>query len=110
ISAYQHNNERRAGMGLPILNTMTIPCITMVGTRLAFYLVAVTRELSDAVVTGQWPEVETKVLRCVTVAGCRRRLNEGMDVPEYRRVAYQRMIAFRVIAKSHWEWEKSLVD
>jgi hypothetical protein len=26
-----------------------------------------------------------------------------MEVPEYRRVAFQRMIAFRAIAKSHWE-------
>jgi hypothetical protein len=107
IAAYQHNNERRAGMGLPTLNTMTVPCITMVGTRPTFYLVPVTRELSDAVTTGQWPEVETKVLKCVTVAG-HRRLSEGMEVPEYRRVAFQRMIAFRAIAKSHWE--KFLVD
>ncbi|KAI0285459.1 hypothetical protein BGY98DRAFT_946046 [Russula aff. rugulosa BPL654] len=61
IAAYQHNNQRRNRMGLPTLNTMTVPCITMVGTRPTFYLVPVTRELSDAVITGQWPEVETKV-------------------------------------------------
>ena len=103
IAAYQHNNGRRAGMGLPTLNTMTIPCITMVGTRPTFYLVPVTRELSDAVTTGQWPEVETEVLKCVTVAGRHRRLSEGMEVPEYRKVAFRRMIAFRAIAKSHWE-------
>jgi len=108
IAAYQHNNQRRKCMGLPTLNTMTIPCITMVWTRPTFYLVPVTRELGDAVITGQWPEVETKVLMCVTVAGRHRRLSESMEVPEYRRVAFQRMIAFKAIAKSHWE--KFLVD
>ena len=108
IAAYQHNNQRRNRMGLPTLNTMTVPCITMVGTRPTFYLVPVTRELSDAVITGQWPEVETKVLMCVTVAGRHRRLSEGMEVPEYRRVAFQRMLAFKAIAKSHWE--KFLID
>jgi hypothetical protein len=108
IAAYQHNNEMRKRMGLPTLDTMTIPCITMVGTRPTFYLVPVTRRLSDAVITGRWPGFETKVLMCVTVAGRHRWLSEGMEVPEYRRVAFQRMIAFKAIAKSHWE--KFLVD
>ena len=62
IAGYQHNNERRAGMGLPTLNTMTVPCITMVGTRPTFYLVPVTRELSDAVTTGQWRYQSTEGL------------------------------------------------
>ncbi len=53
IAAYQHNNQRRKHMGLPTLNTMVIPCITMVGTRPTFYLVPVTQELSDAVITGR---------------------------------------------------------
>ena len=108
IAAYQHNNYTRERMGLPTLHTMTIPCITIEGTRPIFYLVPVTRELSDAVITGQWPSVETKVLMCVTVAGRHRPLSEGMEVPEYRRVAFQRMVAFKAIAKSHWE--KFLVE
>jgi hypothetical protein len=95
-------------MNLPTLNAMTIPCVAMVGTRPTFYLVHVTRELSDAVITGQWPGVETRVLMCVTVAGRHRRLSEGMEVPEYRRVALQRMTASKAIAKGHWE--KFLVD
>ena len=108
IAAYQYNNDRRERMGLPTLHTMTIPCITMEGTRPTFYLVPVTLELSDAVSTGQWPSVETKALMSVTVAGCDRPLSEGMEVPEYRRVAFQRMVAFKAIAKSHWE--KFLVE
>lgn len=45
-------------MGLVLLDEMTLPCITMVGTRLTFYLVPVTKELSNAVVNGA---SETKV-------------------------------------------------
>jgi hypothetical protein len=108
IAAYQHNNQRRERMGLSTLNTMTVPCITMTGTRPTFYLVPVTQELSDAVITGQWPKVETKVLKCVTVSGHNRGLSEGMETPEYRRVAFQRMIAFKALAKS--QWEKFFVD
>ena len=103
IAAYQYNNERRGTMGLSSLHTMTIPCITMVGTRPTFYLVPVTEDLSDAVSTGQWPSVETKVLKCVTVAGRHCRLTEGMEAPEYRKLAFQRMVAFKGLAKSHWE-------
>ena len=101
IAAYQENNMRRRHLHLPPLNTMTIPCITMVGTCPTFYLVPVTQELSEAVVAGRWPKVETMVLKCVTAAGPNPRVTEGMEVPEYRRVALQRMIAFRAIAKSH---------
>jgi len=108
IAAYQHNNQKRARMGLSTLDTMTVPCITMIGTRPTFYLVPVTQELSDAVITGRWPKVETKVLKCVTVVPHNRRLSEGMEMPEYRKVAFQRMIAFKAIAKS--QWEKFLVD
>ena len=103
IAAYQHNNERRQRMGLSTLSTMTVPCITIIGTRPTFYLVPVTEELSDAVITGQWPEVGTQVVKCVTVAGHNRRLSEGMETPEYRKVAFQRMIAFKALAKNHWD-------
>jgi len=103
IAAYQHNNWRRACMGLSMLETMTVPCITMTGTHPTFYLVPVTKELSDGVITGRWPEVETEVLMCVTVLGQNRRLSEGMETPEYRRVTFQRMIAFKALAKSQWE-------
>lgn len=33
IAAFQHNNEKRLDLGLQSLESMTIPCITMVGTR-----------------------------------------------------------------------------
>jgi hypothetical protein len=44
----------KAWMGLHPLDMMTIPCITKIETRPIFYLVPVTKALSDAVVTGQW--------------------------------------------------------
>jgi hypothetical protein len=37
IATFQHNNRKRADLDLPQLDTMTIPCITMVGTRPFFF-------------------------------------------------------------------------
>ncbi|KAG1751461.1 uncharacterized protein EDB91DRAFT_1298392 [Suillus paluster] len=103
IAAYQYNNEKRQSRELPILDTMTIPCITLVGTRPTFYLVPVTQALSVAVVTGQYPEVPTKVVKCVTFLGHNHRSSEGMETPKYRRLAFQRFVAFRDLAKGFWQ-------
>lgn len=56
IAAFQHNNEKRRNRHLPPLDSMNIPCITMAGTRPCFYKVPVTKELSDAVISGQYPK------------------------------------------------------
>jgi hypothetical protein len=103
IAAYQYNNEKRQTRGLASLDAMTIPCITMVGTRPTFYLVPVTQALSVAVVTGQYPEAPTEVVKCVTFSGHNRRSSEGMETPEYRRVAFQRFVAFKDLAKEYWQ-------
>jgi hypothetical protein len=103
IATYQYNNEKRQTRGLPTLDAMIIPCITMVGTRPTFYLVPVTQALSIAVVTGQYPETLTKVVKCVTVGGYNRRSSEGMETPAYRRVAFQRFVAFKDLAKEYWQ-------
>ncbi|KAK2460093.1 hypothetical protein APHAL10511_007891 [Amanita phalloides] len=108
IAVYQHNNMKRQRVGVLPLDAMTVPCITMVGTRPTFYLVPVTKALSDTVINGQLPSVCTEVFRCVTVAGDNRRSSEGMENPEYRRVAFQHFLAFKALAKSHWE--KFLAD
>lgn len=84
----------------------------MTGTLPTSYSVPVTQELSDGVITGQWPNfdnVDTKVLKWVTLVGqSNRRLSEGMETPEYRRVTFQRIITFEALAKS--QWEKFLVE
>jgi hypothetical protein len=103
IAAFQDNNMRRHNGGLPTLDTMIIPCITMVGTRPTFYLVPVSRALSTAVETGQYPETPTKVTKCVTILEPNRRFSEGMESPEYRRLAFQRFIAFKSLAKEYWQ-------
>ena len=103
IAAFQYNNNKRESGGLAALDEMIFPCITMVGTRPTFYLVPVNRALSDAVTTGQYPPAPTEVKKCVTVAGHNRSLNEGMDRPDYRRIALERFMAFKTLAKSHWE-------
>ena len=103
IAAYQYNNDNRERRGMTALDKMVFPCITMVGMRPTFYLVPVNRALSDAVTTGQYPPVPTEVWKCVTVAGHNRSSNEGMEKPEYRLVALEHFMAFKTLAKSHWE-------
>jgi hypothetical protein len=103
FNSTQPEPQKRQTRGLPTLDAMTIPCITMVGTRPTFYLVPVTQALSIAVVTGQYPEAPTEVVKCVTFLGHNRRSSEGMETPEYRRVAFQRFVAFKDLAKEYWQ-------
>jgi hypothetical protein len=101
IATFQCNNRTRARLGQPELDSMTIPCITMIGTRPIFYLVPVTRELNEAVATGQYPLTPTIVKKCV-VASNSRRLSEGMESPDFRQLALRHYTAFRTLAEAHW--------
>jgi hypothetical protein len=66
IAAFQYNNYRRERyIRKRKLEEMIFPCITMVGTFPIFYLVPVTRTLSDSVITGQYPPIKTTVLRYI---------------------------------------------
>jgi hypothetical protein len=103
VAAFQFNNARRESLGCEPLPSMTVPCITMSGTQPTFYLVPVTLELSNAVATAQYPSSETVVSKCVTVMTHTRRANDGMKDPQYRQLALQRFLAFKTLAKSHWE-------
>jgi len=96
-----YNNRTRARLGQHELDTMTIPCITMIGTRPIFYLVPVTQGLSQAVATAQYPTNPTVVKKCV-VASNSCRLSEGMETVDFRQVALQHYTAFRTLAESHW--------
>jgi hypothetical protein len=101
IATFQCNNRIRARLGEPELDSMTIPCIAMIGTRPIFYLVPVTRELSEAVATAQYLLSPTMVKKCV-VASNSRRLSEGMETPDFRQVALRHYTAFRTLAEAHW--------
>ncbi|KAN0079918.1 hypothetical protein V8E55_009484 [Tylopilus felleus] len=103
IAAFQFNNAKRAARGQPVLEVMTIPCITMFGTNPTFYLVPVTTELSNAVVTAQYPTTQIQVLKCVTVVAHQRRISDGMADTEFRKLALKRFIAFKSLAKSYWQ-------
>ena len=104
IAAFQYNNAKRESRNQRVLEAMTIPCITMVGTTPTFYLVPVTKELSDAVMTGQYPLTQTRVLKCVTVAGHdERRVSDGMADIEFRKIALKRFLAFKTLARNHWQ-------
>jgi hypothetical protein len=101
IAAYQFNARTRENLGLEPLERMVIPCINMAGTQPTFYLVPVTAHLSTAVATGQYPARETVVSMCECVTGG----GDGMGMvdTEYRRVALGRWLAFRTLARRHWE-------
>jgi len=71
----------------------------MIGTRPIFYLVPVTRELSEAVATAQYPISPTMVKRCVAASNNRRL---SMETPDFRQLAVQHFTAFRTLAEAHW--------
>jgi len=100
IATFQYNNRNRAKVGLPTLDTMTIPCITVWGTRPLFYKVPVTQHLSDCVATGQFPTQQTVVTRCGPPDSPE--AHEGMKSPEYRRIALCYYEAFRDLAEDCW--------
>jgi hypothetical protein len=100
IVAFQRNSRTRARLGQPELDSMTIPCIGVVGTRAIFYLVPVTRKLNEAVATGQYPLTPTVVESCA-VATESRSISEGMESLAFQQVALRHYAAFRILAEVH---------
>ncbi|KAG7091418.1 hypothetical protein E1B28_010454 [Marasmius oreades] len=103
IAAFQSNNDKRTRRWLDPLQSMTIPCITMIGTLPTFYLVPVTRELSAAVISGEYPATPTQVLQCRTELDSDLDSEAGMEDIEYRQLAFKRFLAFKTLARTHWE-------
>ncbi|KAF9447038.1 hypothetical protein P691DRAFT_776423 [Macrolepiota fuliginosa MF-IS2] len=68
IASFQYNGKKREEKGLLCLHGMSILAITTSGTRPTLCLTPITKELSEAVITGQYPVNRTQVLKCVTVA------------------------------------------
>ena len=97
IATFQYNNWIRARLGQEELESAIIPCIAIIGTRLIFYFVPITEELSQAVLAGQYPIPTTLVRKCVAVSDSGR-LNEGMESLDFRRVAVQHYITFHIHA------------
>ena len=100
IGAFQFNNRERENAGLPRLDEMVIPCITMTGTRPAFYKVPVSDALSTAVLTAQYPYTPMNVIGCCVPP---RRAPEGMESPVYRKKVLEHLVAFRPLAMSLWQ-------
>ena len=92
IAAFQFNNRKRSERGLDPLDAMTIPVIPMTGTCPTSCLVPITLELSDAVISGQHPVIQTHLQRA----------SIGMGNTEYRKLTLKRFLAFKTLAKSHW--------
>ena len=102
IGTFQFNNEQRKQLGRNTLDAMTVPYITVSGTRPMFYLVPITRALSDAVFLGAYPTATTRVLRCDTTATHQTYAGNGMVDPQYRKLALGRFLAFRETARRCW--------
>ena len=76
----------------------------MVGTNPTFYLVPVTTELSNAVMTAKYPPTKTWVLKCGTFGAHQRQTGEGMAVTKFRKLALKRFLAFKSLTKRHWQF------
>ena len=100
IAAFQSNNQSRIKMGLPALDKMSIPCITVEGTRPLFYKVPVTQRLSDCVTLGQFPEEQTVVTCCGPPPPSEAHV--GMESLDYRRTALRYYYTLRDLAEDCW--------
>ena len=100
IASFQENNRNRIRLGKERKNSMSIPCITMVGTRPIFYVVPVTQQLCTAVEQGEFPEQVTEVRKCVV--GAETQLSDGMERLDFRLEALKHFALFRSLAKSLW--------
>ncbi|KZP25861.1 hypothetical protein FIBSPDRAFT_855487 [Athelia psychrophila] len=101
IATFQFNNDGRTRLGVEPLETMTIPAIAMIGTRPVFYKIPITQQLSDAVISGQYPANQTVVNKC-TFSPPSGRLCEGMEVLETRREILKYYTAFKGVAEQCW--------
>ena len=67
IVAYQYNNNKHDHRGMPTLDKIIFPCITIVGTCPTFYLVPVTWALSNAVIIEQHLTMSIEVWKYMMV-------------------------------------------
>ena len=100
IAVFQYNNQSCIKMGLPALDKMSIPCITVEGTRPLFYKVPVTQRLSDCFAFGQSPEEQTAVTCCGPRAPSKAHV--GIESLDYRRTALRYYYTFRDLAEDCW--------
>lgn len=96
IAAFRCNNKQRSETGREMLDQMVIPCITLVNAKPFFYKVPVTTQLSEAVKTGEYPTQPTVVTTCSPPS----QTLFGMQLPEYRRVAFQYFYEFRLVSEA----------
>ena len=97
IASFQENNRNRIWLGKSRKSSMSIPCITMVGTRPIFYVVPVTQQLCTAVERGQNPEEATEVTKCVV--GAETQLSDGMERLDFRLEALMHYVLFRSLTE-----------
>ena len=98
IAAFEHNNQKRAERNLPDLDD---PMYCYVWNEAnVLQGPSYHTQLSESVVSGQYPLEPTVVTRCSPPT--RRRAFEGIEIPDYRHNALQYYDAFRDLAKACW--------
>ena len=96
ISAFQSNNTRLSEMGLPMLNQVTIPGITIFGTTPTFYKINITTTLVEAIEAGMYPSQATIVHKLVPPVPQLERLEKyGMRPLDHRAVILGCFEAFK---------------
>ncbi|KAF9481147.1 hypothetical protein BDN70DRAFT_831633 [Pholiota conissans] len=101
VAAFQYNNRIRVENGLDPLDRMTFPAIVNIGTLPVFYKIPVTRQLEHSVTNAlHHPTDKTEVLKYMIGTPT---LNEGMEVPGFRREILQNLEAFRKVAKECYQ-------
>lgn len=89
IAAYQNSNKKKMTVQIPSpLDTMTIPCITMVGTRPIFLSL-------------KRSALRLRLSRTLKLEQRHYRINKCIEAAEYRSVAFQRFLAFKDLAKEY---------
>lgn len=78
----------------------------MSGTRSKLYLIPVTEDLSGAVMISSVNGLQLKlkyILKCVAIGTESRGARESMGDTQYRMLDPTRLIAFKILSKSHWQ-------
>ncbi|KAJ8496415.1 hypothetical protein ONZ45_g12479 [Pleurotus djamor] len=106
-AAFAENNAVRSRARVPLLDKMTFPGITLVGSTPTFYKITVTKGLIIALATGQYPEKSTNVEKFLPpVDNPLAFYHSGMKHLNDRAVVFQCFQAFKQLMHKLDVWDR----
>ncbi|KAJ8456961.1 hypothetical protein ONZ45_g18512 [Pleurotus djamor] len=106
-AAFAENNAVRSRARVPLLDKMTFPGITLVGSTPTFYKITVTKGLIIALATGQYPEKSTNVEKFLPpVDNPLAFYQSGMKHLNDRAVVFQCFQAFKQLMHKLDVWDR----